>query len=178
MVHDARIWLNWRQWWETAKWLFYTLAGSLLPVWGSCLLLKLFSQKIQWTDFFRHGEFALYSAAIITPAIYLILKEKFNIPFLRRHLCGFLAFSFLIFSTLIFAGVTIIAVNQNVQRPVVLNESFLVHSSIVVFCLSVFLVFFVTLGDNLITQEDLREVEQRSGKKLEKDFDALGGTNE
>ncbi len=177
MVHGAKIWLNWRLWWETAKWLFYTLAGSLLPVWGSCLLLKLYSQKIQWIDFSRHGEFALYSAAIITPAIYLILKEKFNIPFLRRHLCGFLAFAFLIFSTLIFAGVTVIAVNQNVQRAV-LNEPFLVRSSIVVFCLSVFLVFFVTLGDNLLTREDLRELEQRSGKKLEKDFDALGDTHE
>jgi hypothetical protein len=72
----------------------------------------------------------------------------------------------------------VITVNKNVQNPIVLNESFLVHSSIVVFCLSVFLVFFVTLGDNLISQEDLREVEQRSGKKLEKDFDALGDTNE
>ena len=177
MLHDAKIWLNWQLWRETGSWLFYTLTGILLPVWCSCLLLKLFSQKIQWIDFFRHGEFALYSAAIITPAIYLILKEKFNIPFLRRHLCGFLAFAFLIFSTLIFAGVTVIAVNQNVQRPV-LNESFLVRSSIVVFCLSVFLVFFVTLGDNLITREDLREVEQQSSKKLEKDFDALGDTNE
>lgn len=176
MAYDTKIWLNKQPWCETSKWLFYTLVGSLLPVWGSCLLLKLFSQTIQWVDFFKHGEFALYSAAIITPAIYLILKEKFNIPFLSRHVCGLLALAFLISSTLIFAGVTVIAVNQNIQRPI-LNESFLVITSIVVFCLSVFLAFFITLADNIITQEDLREVRQRDSEKLEKEFDDLGGTN-
>lgn len=176
-MKEIEIWLNWKHWWETVKWLLFTVLGSLLPVWGSWFLLRLFSQEIRWIDFFKDGEFALYSAALIAPALYLILKENFKIPFLQRHLCGFLAFFFLICSLLIFSAVTALSANESLGKAVILNESFLVKTSITIFALTVILVFFVKLGDDL-TAEGIYKLKQKAAEELEKNFTALGEENE
>ena len=61
---------------EAAVWLGYHVLGSLLPVWLGILLIVFVVQPFGFADLIDRGEFAIYSAAIITPVIYALLKDR------------------------------------------------------------------------------------------------------
>ena len=64
------------QWNESLGWLLYSLAGSTLPIWlGGYVLLPIFGRHFSWVEYGRHGEFALYSAALLAPTLRLIAKD-------------------------------------------------------------------------------------------------------
>ncbi len=74
-----------KNWKDSTSLMLYTLVGGLLPVHGGMLLFKLFSRVVQFSDFSDNGEFALYSAALLAPSLYLILKDYNTSNFLYRR---------------------------------------------------------------------------------------------
>src|SRR5437588_3999549 len=64
-----------QDWWESSSWLLYNLIGGLLPMWGGLLLLYIFGHHDRWQQLISRGEFALYSAALLAPAVYVVLKD-------------------------------------------------------------------------------------------------------
>lgn len=65
-----------RQDWEDAGyWLFWTLLFGLMPLWGGFVLLSLFSQSPSLREFTENGQFALYSASMLSVAFYIVSKD-------------------------------------------------------------------------------------------------------
>lgn len=68
---------------EGLYWLIFHSIGALFPLWGSWIGLAAFSQPVGWATFTEHGEFALYSAALISAGIYVITKDNAADPISR-----------------------------------------------------------------------------------------------
>ena len=60
---------------DAGVWLLFHLVGSLMPVWLGLVILRLLSLPFGFGDFLDKGEFAIYSAAIITPVIHALTWE-------------------------------------------------------------------------------------------------------
>ena len=69
------IYLKEQYWVDATYWLILGSVGGLMPVWGGFFLLKLLSQSPDIYTFTQHGEFALYSASLLSAASYVITKE-------------------------------------------------------------------------------------------------------
>ena len=154
---------------ETTKCMFFTLFGGLLPVYGGYILLKLFHKDMSMSDFTNNGEFAIYSAALLGPALYLIFKEypKARMP-LQTTLGGFCIVSLLL-SSMIFAGVT--SVNTG-KLPIEIDKDFLRISTIVLFAVTAILSFLVTALDGYrVMPGDINNIHNESLEQLEKEFD-------
>jgi len=163
---------------ETGKWLAFSLGGALIPVWGGMMLFRLFSKPVKFSDFSGNGEFALYSAAMLAPALYLILKDFKNSPFMYRHAFAGISALGLSLSMLLFAGVT--AVHTGGLGSITLDQVFLRKITLGLFVGSVVLSFLTEVLDKQRTLEDYREyyeTNQGQFKDLQEKFDELGGKN-
>ena len=161
------------QWKDTTKWLAYTLLGGLFPVWGGYLLLRLYQKAMSISDFTSNGEFAIYSAALLAPSLYLILKDYKKTNFPNQAIYGLLCSVMLIVATLIFAGVT--SVNTG-KVAVEIDKDFLRNGTLILFLLTLILSFFVTaLDNNRVFGGDIIEVHNQDSKRLEGNFDKLEG---
>src|SRR5438876_1135465 len=92
---------------DTFEWLFYTMLGGLLPVWGGAILYRFFVGGATLLHFASHGEFTLYSAALLGPAIYIVVKEREEVSFPSRGSFVLSSIIFLLVAALIFAGITV-----------------------------------------------------------------------
>ena len=92
------------EWRLSAGWLIATIVGGLLPLWGSYLMLKLGGESVFVADFVSHGEFALYSASLLAPVFFIILRElPAGFPF--RLWIGLVSVVLLLISALTFGCV-------------------------------------------------------------------------
>ena len=142
-----------QHWAETFGALVFTIVFSLMPIWIGAVTQYLLSRPPDWMDYLRHGEFGLYSAAMLAPAIYLILNDLKE-PFPRRGAFGLLAFVMLALSVTVYVGVTTIV---NVSETVfLLNESFLAHLSVWLYLASVVFALLVTVVDKYLVEGHVR----------------------
>lgn len=159
-------------WGSGGRWFFVTAILSLLPVWGGLCFFALFGQ-VELKGFVDHGEFAIYSAGLLTSAL-LVIFSDYTEPFPNRTFWGLITFVLLILATLVFGAV---AATQ--QFPALGDELDLRLVRILSLMLYI-LTFLVTL---LLTVLDksmpgLEPIEtRRAGDlgELEAKFKALGG---
>jgi|ERR1051325_470699 hypothetical protein len=159
---------------ETLKWLAFTLFGGLIPLWGGMLLFRLFSIKFGFATFSSNGEFALYSAGLVAPAFYLIVKDYKDSIFIFRSVFTLISLGCLLVSMMLFAGVTAANNIGNAQVPIKLDVGFLRTSTLLLFAVSVIISFIATAVDNYrILPEDIRDERKEELGKLEDAFDKL-----
>ncbi|MDP2278702.1 MAG: hypothetical protein Q8K51_10810, partial [Nitrospirota bacterium] len=156
-------------WWDAIISMLFTLFGSLLPLWASYILLKVLASKFSFTDFIDHGEFALYSAALLSPALYIIGKDRTPAGFPYRIFFILILPMGLLFATLVFSGVVFATVTQN--QPLNLNKEFLRNSTVILLILSVLFPFLINVLDNIRREPDMRTIKAHEMKKLEDQFD-------
>jgi hypothetical protein len=159
-----------QHWWDTILWFLFTVLVSLLPVWGSCIIFGLFSLPIKFETFISGGEFAIYSAALLAPVLYTILKEL-GAPFRPRTIVGLLAIVFLMVSAILFAGVTAGTRTSEGSSPIKINIAFLATVSVILFILSAILTFFVKLIDTIAAAPDIYDMRTKETETLSKRFD-------
>lgn len=90
----------------TGAWVLWAVIIGLLPLWGGWLVMIIKKQGPQLDDFVSSGEFALYTAATIAPAVFTVLisyKQRGIFPFGFTILL--LSLIVLIYSVLVFGGV-------------------------------------------------------------------------
>jgi len=160
-------------WRDAGIWLGYSLVGSLTPIWFGWLLLTLLSRSPSWADFSSHGEFALYSAAMFAPTLYIILRDLKDPGFPGRLSLGLLAFTGAVIATAFFAAVTTAFMSPEPLLRV--NQLFLRRGTLSLFAFSAGLAFIVTVLDNARFQPDVRGIAATQQQELAKDFDKLGG---
>ncbi len=162
---QAATWSNWR---DAINSHIYVLVGSLLPIWLSPFLLKTISVEFKLTDFVDHGELALYSAALISPAIYIIIKNRKNTGFPYNTQLIILSICVLLISCFVFAGVIVTSIKKT--GLFILNISFLRSTTIILLVFSVLLSYLVSVFDNLLTSLDLSDIKGKEMKELENKF--------
>lgn len=131
-----------------------------MPIWGAFFLLRLHRVQFFWVDFARHGEFGLYAAAFLAPAIYQILKS------IRRDKFPLRAGSVLIAVVGILMAAFIYAATNPQFGPSVppqgekIDETYLMEISGTLLALAFVFSFFVTLMDTAVNDPDLAYLEK------------------
>lgn len=168
---------------ESLNWLLYSVGGSTLPIWlGGYVLLPIVSKHFHWLEYGQHGEFALYSAALITPTLRLIARDVEEFEFVRRQLFLFLGWIFLTVSVAIYSCV--IAVSGSAANELnlssasasgtvglSLNVAVLFRFSLALFVLTVLFSFVVTLIDSQrVGTSEIFAAQQAGVRQLEQAF--------
>jgi hypothetical protein len=153
-------------WKDASAWLLYTLVGSLAPIWLGWLILSALSRHPSIVDFSHHGEFALYSAAMFTPTLYIMLKDVRQIRFPWRTILVLLAFT----------GTGVVTTVFMLPPPLLkLDDQFVQTGTVYLFCFSVVLSFLVTVLDNARQAPDITKIAAAQRQNLGDRFDKLGG---
>jgi hypothetical protein len=177
-------------WINAGYWLFMSSIGGLMPLWGSFLMLNLLKQNVSLQNFSNNGEFALYSASIISASIYIInkdyippkLKQLFkdkNTPsiikagFPYQLLFSSLSLIILTVSTFLFSGV---AFGNIPGSSLSIDTNLLATITIIIFVFTILLCYIITVLDESASgqsEEDIRNLLKSSGNELEARFDSL-----
>ncbi|MDO8926479.1 MAG: hypothetical protein Q7U94_06155 [Sideroxyarcus sp.] len=166
-----RVWelpFNSEPWRAGYIWFALNVISSLLPLWGTILLLSLFSKDVSLYGMLKNGEFVLYTAAFSGGALYVIRRDIF----ISRNVSNALLISLLLISSIIFVAITVSSVNDQGGTSHI-NETFLTLSSVLVFSLSVVFCLFVTVADAAGFGIDIPDALKKDEKKLGSDFDRL-----
>lgn len=65
-----------KQWRDTFRWLGYTLLTGFMPIWIAWLWLSDKSDRPVLETFASNGEFAIYSASLLSGSLYLITRNS------------------------------------------------------------------------------------------------------
>lgn len=126
-----------------------------MPIWGALFLLRLHRTPFHWVDFASHGEFGIYAAALLAPAIYQILKSIRKDRFPLRTGSVLLALVGILTAAFIYAGTNPqFAANAAVAAGTI-DEAYLMTFSGALLVLAFTFSFFVTLMDTVVTEPDL-----------------------
>lgn len=149
-------------------WFALNIISSLLPLWGTILLLLLFSKDVSLYGMLKNGEFVLYAAAFSGGALYVIRRDIF----ISRNASNALLITLLLVSSIIFVAITVPSFNE-LGGSTNINQTFLTCSSIFVFLASIIFCFFITVAEAAGFGMDIPDVLKKDEKKLSSDFDRL-----
>jgi hypothetical protein len=161
-------------WRETVFLSAFNVIVSLLPIWGTWLILRLVSRPLTFAAVGGRGELALYAAAFSAPALYMIVRER-SIPFPTRPIILLLNIVALLIATIVFA----VIVHQEVisgsvgsnSSPIDLRMLWVISTCLMT--VSCVLMFFTSLLDAMASDGDIRDVIRAEEGRLETQFDAL-----
>ena len=175
---------------DAFAWVCLTVVFGLMPVWVGYLMIVLFFSRVPaLVEFTRKGEFALYSASILSGIIYVSsresIKKRFRAPE-QRHLrlvfpcenvfrLGSVILIFL--AVLLYFVPEAISLLPNSATGTIFNVDFMHYASLVLYVFSLVLGFIVTLVANVWDDSvpDLKKTQEAALASLNTQFDALGG---
>jgi hypothetical protein len=181
-------------WTDASSWLFWTLLGGVMPSWLLLLLLVLFSQPLSLDVFAGAGEFALYSAGILSGTMYVVTKEIRPSSVFRRAVDADsrswpdrLALHFpshgpliavsvvgIVVSAVVFTVTTLAARFSSLVPTPLINRSFINSLTLVVFLVSALLSFLIVVVDNAtMDQREFKRLQQEHVRSLQDEFDGL-----
>ena len=160
------------EWWEGIVWLLWTSVGGLFPVWAGFAALQLMGKNPTLSDFSSNGQFALYAASFITASSYIVFKEyKIESIFFRR-MFGAACLACVIVICILFIITTAGQANMIFIEKGKLSS--LRKWSFILYAISAFIAFCLTVLDKKRTGKDLRHIEQSNIKKLAEEIKAIG----
>ncbi len=152
---------HWRQ---AGLWILMVVMGGLFPLWGGALLFVLWGQSPSLPLFLSHGEFYIYSAAIMAPTLYVLLS------ICRFGIVHIISIMVLLVNAVLFAGI----LSSNSFAPIIdVDKVFLRSSSIVLLALSIFITLCARVAENIQRGPDVRGMQRRAYDELEADLDTL-----
>ena len=176
---------------DASWWVVLTFVGGLMPLWGGYLVLRAFSQEIGPFTFVGNGEFALYSAAILSAAIFEVSKElgsnaadfiksknkaeRFSlltrITFPYHRGINIIGLALIVVAAIAFAIVSIARIPGS---ALALDQGFFQALTITLFFASILIGIIVTaLGRPFISQMELKQRSDQPITRLGQEFDAL-----
>jgi hypothetical protein len=177
-------------WIDATWWLFASSIGALMPIWLTWFILVLFQLPANFGLFTQNGEFALYSASLLSTAFYIITKDyapskikeffrKSKAPSIKATFPAQLFFVLLCFitallSALLFTGTTIWHLPGNSLN---INLKFVNTWSIIFFIVATGISYVITAIDNSASgqsDEYYRELFRKGQDELQEKFDTLG----
>jgi hypothetical protein len=136
-----------------------------MPIWGTYFLLKLHREHFYLNDFIKHGEFALYTAAFLAPALQLVVRNIKDAKYVLGTGAVLFALAGLVVAVNIYSGVVV-----GVPYPQQLDETFLFRVSIVLFLSSLGFAVLVTLIENQLVNPNVEKSEAEDRRRLNEKF--------
>lgn len=154
-------------WKGTAYWFGFHILGALMPIWATACILMFLRQPVHLFDLAKNGEFALYSAAFIGPAILAIINYSRKHRYVLGPGSAFLAIAILLLSAFIYA---IVASFTTRHEEGVLNMGLVVRVSYALFSISLLMSLLVAFIENQAANLNLRDEEAKDQKLLQARF--------
>jgi hypothetical protein len=140
-------------------------------LWGGAILLWFLSSDLSLVGFVDHGEFAIYSAALLAPALFILLHE-YRPAFPDRTAWGLATIACLVLAVLMFAAAS--APQAARDAPFEINRVALRVVTTLLYAASLALAFaLVVVRETLASEPSLDELD--STGPLERRFDQLKG---
>ena len=159
-------------WHSGYVWLGWGVMGSLLPLWGTALLLVLFGREMSLYELLKNGEFVLYAASFIGGSMYTIRRDVFpSKNTLTMVLVGSLAVC-----SLVFAAIAVTTLEKQVSRSLEwlqLNPTALTWTSVAVFVIATLMCLVVMVVDSSGAAVDIPEKLKEQPDRLEAEFDRM-----
>lgn len=158
-------------WWNTGKWLAYTVLCGFLPIIIGLLLVWIFATKpVNWYDFVVHGEFVIYSAALIAASTRLVSKDTATFPFVHREMFTLTAILVLVSCVALYSAIktSLLFSLQHV------NDERIAEFSILILVVSLSFSTLVFLLDQQRVKPDVIGILAHQEKQLDSDFDKTG----
>lgn len=150
-----------RSWGMTIYWLGFNVLGALMPLWGMYVSFRLHGRMPHLGDFVDRGEFALYTAAFLAPAVQLVVAN------IKQGVLGLGAVLFALagwgFSIIIYSGVVL-------QGGI--DEIFLRRSSLWLFAASLLFAAVVTLVTSQQQNPDVEGFDSKEKADLDERVNA------
>ncbi len=144
---------------EACKWLFWSAVIAPIPVWTQLFLLPIFFEVPTLSQFADKGEFAIYSASIFAPALYLLSKDL-KASVIKGRGVFVPACSFCLFiAILLYTAVTASALGK-----IAINLVFIRTVSLILFLVSI----------GIRSYPDITSLRKDGEKKLEEQFQNSG----
>ena len=156
---------DWKHVRDAILYIIYYAVGTLMPLWAGLLLLSLMNQPIGSNTFLDQGQFAIYSAAALTPVVYVLSKDH------KGHETAFYMLIMvvcLLISVLIFTLAESTSLAPDTDSP---NKSYLRIASVIVYIFSLFATFCLQLFDSTYNDFDMQAARQTRRDSLEVDFE-------
>ena len=126
---------------------------------------------MNWYDFVVHGEFVIYSAALIAASTRLISKDTATFPFVHREMFTLAAILALVSCVALYSGIKT-AILFSLQNTI--NDTRIARFSIVILIVSLLFSTLVFLLDQQRFKPDVIGIVAQQEKQLGNDFDKLG----
>ena len=167
-----------RQLAHIAKWLVCYIICSLLPIWGSLVLLQLFTNPTwAFQDFTSNGEFALFSASLLGSLFFLLFRDSLAPRFPHSAFFGIAGLVGIVLATLFFAGAVLSAKaaagSQADASVFELNPSVLGTLSVILYGLALIVFLLATYVDIRLTSYQPADTRVEDMKELIGDFHKL-----
>lgn len=159
-----------KHWGNGIIWLLYTVVGSLMPVWLGLIVLTAWPGTVTWARFLDHGEFALYSTALLTTGL-LILFDDYKDGFYGRRIMGLVTIVPLLVATGVFAVAVVAESVPGVSDD--LDRSWIRLATVALYAFTVMWSFVLIVSrEVLVTEPSLDEIDKTG--ELERKFEDLG----
>lgn len=159
---------SWDDWKETLYWLGFNVLGGLLPTWGTALVLRLRGQQIFFADFAKHGEFALYSAAFLAPALLVIFRYARRSRYVLGAGSGLLAVAGLLVCALVYATATSASSAIGAQP---IDVDYLVKVSVALLLLGMGMSALIAFLEGQAGQFNFHRIRERQMEDLTRKFE-------
>lgn len=152
-------------------WLGFTLLFGLLPLYGGALFLWFLSSELSLRGFVDHGEFAIYSAGLLAPALFIVVRE-YHAPFPQRAFWGLISIVLLVLVMIVFAAASAADAAPDVAKNV--NRISITAASVILYSLALGTAFILTVQREALIV-DAQAIRAKRTGSLEEEFDSTGG---
>jgi hypothetical protein len=182
-------------WKDALYWFIWTIALSMMPLWILILFLKSMSQPISLDSFAGNGEFALYSAGILSGAVYVVTREmkpdasvfksrasdlplnlinRLRITFPNSRLLYTVSALLVLVSAVVFSLTTLADLLTKQTSILSIDKPFIVGLTLIVFGISMVLSFLITVVNNASMKgQDLLDMQREPLDTLKDQFDEI-----
>lgn len=148
---------------KASYWFLYAVFGSLLPIWGSAILLMYLGQWEKADPLFSHGEYFIYAASFLSPTLYTLHTWRVGIT-------SVVTYFILLACAVLFAGTVARGAFQGADP---INESFLEMSSYFCLVAAMLITYITKVRENIHSDTDLPAINRGGVDKLEHNVDEL-----
>jgi hypothetical protein len=153
----------------------YSVLGGLAPLWMGALIRKWYGQPFSLNAVAGHGEFALYSAALLAPALYTLGRERGAAVLPARDVLLLAGVTLMVFSIAAYAPIATALLGGSPSAG--FDERYYAWSTVVIFALSLAFFMAVALLDHARTSPPVTGMAEEQYRSLAADFDRLGGAD-
>jgi len=171
----AKVMHLWRNLDPGSLWATYTVLG-MVGLWGGALLFMFRADDPMFLELIDRGQLSLYSVALLTSSLYLVLRDSNTMMFPHRAGLTAACFSVIVFSVLMFSGATLASTDPKSNAPdglvAVLGGILLVASLVIG--------YFVARAEEKKKPFSYEAERERGRQKVEEEYDdeleAQGGS--